>query len=295
MLDTFALPQELKFNPVLMPIEHEGVRLPTSIGQKIVRDDTNEVLGIVKSKYTPQPYAALWEPLVEGLEESGLDLDDAEIKWSTMNNGARMFADITLKSYNYDYIVGEPTALQMRVHNSVDGSLKYDVSAFIQRLWCSNGCARIAENTSVKFKHTISTEPEKIGQVAATWPLVLEDDAHLFNHMRKVDIERDTVQNFLNTNLCLTKTKTKVKVNETWLGRMMGLWDIYSSQIGKNGYAFYNALTHYGTHVDPDSLRGAEVGNRALRQEQDVQALVRGKAFKSLIRYDDYFEQSLAA
>ena len=294
MLNTFELPDALKFNPVLMPIEHEGVKLPTSIGQKIVRDDSNEVLGIVKSRYTPQPYNALWEPLVEGLEESGLDLDDAEIQWSTMNNGARMFADITLKSYNYDYIVGEPTALQLRVRNSVDGSLKYDVSAFIQRLWCSNGCARIAENTSVKFKHTISTEPEKIGQVAATWPLVLEDDAHLFNHMRKVNMERDTVQNFLNTNLCLTKTKTKVKVNETWLGSMMELWDTYSSQIGKNGYAFYNSLTHYGTHVDKDRLRGAEVGNRALRQEQDVQALVRGKAFKSLIRYDD-FEQRLAA
>ena len=294
MLNTFELPDALKFNPVLMPIEHEGVKLPTSIGQKIVRDDSNEVLGIVKSRYTPQPYNALWEPLVEGLEESGLDLDDAEIQWSTMNNGARMFADITLKSYNYDYIVGEPTALQMRVRNSVDGSLKYDVSAFIQRLWCSNGCARIAENTSVKFKHTISTEPEKIGQVAATWPMVLEDDAHLFNHMRTVPIERDTVQNFMTTNLCLTKTKTKVKVNEKWLGRMMGLWDTYSTQIGENGYAFYNALTHYGTHVDRDSLRGAEVGNRALRQEQDVQTLVRGPAFKKLINYDD-FEQRLAA
>jgi hypothetical protein len=294
MLDTFALPKELDFTPILMPIEHDGVRLPTSIGQKIVRDDTNQVLGIVKSRYTPQPYNALWEPLVEGLEGSGLDLDDAEIKWSTMNNGARMLADITLKSYNYDRIVGEKTALQMRVRNSVDGSLKYDVSAFIKRLWCSNGQARIAENTSVVFKHTISTEPEKIGQVAATWPIILEDDAHLFNHMRRVPIERDTVQNFMTTNLCLTKTKTKVKVNEKWLGRMMGLWDTYSTQIGRNGYAFYNALTHYGTHVDSNSLRGAEVGNVQLRQEQNVQALVRGDAFKKLIRYDD-FEQRLAA
>ena len=172
--------------------------------------------------------------------------------------------------------------------------MKYDVSAFIKRLWCSNGQARIAENTSVKFKHTISTEPEKIGQVAATWPTILEDDAHLFNHMRKVPVERDTVQNFMTKNLCLTKTKTKIKVNDKWLGRMMGLWDTYSSQIGKNGYAFYNALTHYGTHVDGNSLRGAEIGNVQLRQEQNVQALVRGGAFKKLIRYDD-FEQRLAA
>ena len=294
MLDTFALPKNLQFTPVLMPIEHEGSTLPTSIGQKIVRDDTNEVLGIVKSRYTPQPYSLLWEPLVEGLEESGLDLSKAEIKWNIMNNGARMFADITLKSYNYDRIVGEKTALQMRVINSVDSTLKYDVSAFIQRLWCANGCARIAENTSVKFKHTIGTEPEKIGKVAATWPTVLEDDAHLFNHMRGVPMVRDTVQNFMIKNLCVTKTKVKTKVNEKWLGRMLGLWDNYSTQIGENGYAFYNTLTHYGTHVDGDSLRGAEVGNVQLRQEQNVQALVRGDAFKKLINYDD-FEQRIAA
>ena len=294
MLQALELPEALRFVPRKEPIEHNGQNLPASVGQKIVRGDTNEVVGIVKSRHTPTDYMTLWGPLVEGLEESGLDLSGVECKFTSMNNGARMFADITLKSYNYDRIVGEATALQMRVRNSVDGSLKYDVSAFIKRLWCSNGCARIAENTSVKFKHTISTQPEKIGQVAATWPMVLEDDAHLFNHMRTVPIERDTVQNFMTTNLCLTKTKTKVKVNEKWLGRMMGLCDTYSTQIGENGYAFYNALTHYGTHVDRDSLRGAEVGNRALRQEQDVQTLVRGPAFKKLINYDD-FEQRLAA
>mgnify|MGYP003138716721 CR=1 FL=1 len=294
MLDTFKLPESLRFTPVLVPIQHEGQDLPKSIGQKIVRDDTNEVLGIVKSRYTPQPYSALWEPLVEGLEESGLDLDDVELKWNTMDRGARMFADITLKSYNYDRIVGEKTALQMRVRNSVDGSLKYDISAFIKRLWCSNGQARIAENTSVQFKHTISTDPEKIGKVAATWPMALESDAHLFNHMRTVDVNRDETQSFLAENLCLTKTKTQVKVNQKWLGRMLGLWDTYSASIGNNGYALYNTLTHYGTHVDRESLRGADMGNRALRQEQDVQTLVRGRAFKSLIKYDD-FEQQLAA
>ena len=295
MLNTFELPEELKFNPVLVPIQHNGYDLPKTLGQKVVRDDTNEVVGIVKSRNTPTPYADLWEPLVNGLEASGLDLDDAEIKWNTMNNGARMYADITLKSYNYDRIVGEKTALQMRVRNSVDGSLKYDVSAFIKRLMCSNGQSRIAENTSVKVKHTANTEPEKIGKVAATWPIILEDDAHLFNHMRSVGIDRGVAHHFLTQNLCLTKTKTKIKTNDKWLGRMMGLWDTYSTSIGSNGYALYNTLTHYGTHVDPESLRGAEVGNRALRQEQDVQALVRGEAFKNIIKYDTFQEQLLAA
>ncbi len=292
--DIFELPDNLKFKPVLMPIEHDGVNLPTTLGQKVVREDTNQVLGIVKSRNTPKPYADLWEPLVNGLKTSGLDLTNSTIKWNTMNNGARMFADITLKNYNYDHIVGERTALQMRVRNSVDGSIKYDISAVIKRLSCLNGQSSIAENTSAQFKHTVNTNPEKIGKVASTWPILLEADAHLFNHMKEINLSRDVVQEFMATNLCVTPTKTRIKINEKWLNRMMSLWDTYSSSIGSNGYAFYNCLTHYGTHVDSNSLRGAEVGNVQLRQEKNVQTLVRGPAFKKLIKYDD-FEQQLAA
>ena len=292
--DVFELPSQLRFTPVLRPIEHEGRTISKRLGQKIVRDDTNEVLGIVKSKYTPQPYSKLWEPLVEGLKASKLDLFDAKVRWIIMNNGARMYADIELKAYDFEKIVGEPTSLALRVKNSIDGSIKYDVSAFLRRLSCANGQTRIAENTSVQFKHTINTEPEKIGNLASTWPEVLQEDGHLFNHMRKVGVARETVQTFLAENLCVTRTKSGDQVNKKWLNRMLDLWDNYSSGIGHNGYALYNSLTHYGTHVNPASLRGAEVGNRVLRQEQDVQTLVRGTAFKNLIRYDD-FEQQLAA
>ena len=75
---------------------------------------------------------------------------------------------------------------------------------------------------------------------------------------------------------------------------MMSLSDTYSASIGENTYALYNALTHYGSHVDIDSLRGADLCNRALRQEKDVKSLVQGKAFRKLIKYDA-FERLLAA
>jgi len=270
------LPEELKFNPVLRYIEHDGKPLSSLIGQKIVRDDKNEVLGIVKSRYAPQPYSALWNPLMEGLQTSDLDMSKAEVKWSIMNNGARMFADITLRHYDYDKIVGEPTALAMRVYNSVDGSLSYSVTAFIKRLVCLNGMT------------------VRIAQVASTWPVALENDAHMFNHMKAIPIQRPDAQIFLTKNLCVTRTKSKIKTNEKWLNTMMSLYDRYSDSIGNNTYALYNALTHYGTHIDLESVRGADLGNRALRQEKDVKNLVQGRAFKNLINYDE-FEQRLAA
>jgi len=290
----FELPDALKFTPELRPIEHGGSAISTQLGQKIVNSDTNEVLGIVKSRYTPRPYSDLWDSLVEGLKMSDLDLSDAKVKFVTSRNNARMYADIELKAYNFEEAIGEPTSLAMRVKDSVDGSVKYDVSAFLRRLSCLNGQTRIAENTSVSFKHTVMAEPEKLGKIASRWPEVLIEDGHLFNHMRKVPVSRDDTQTFLSKNLCVRKTKTEKAVNKKMLNFMMGLWDTYSNRIGNNGYALYNSLTHYGTHVDRDSLRGAEYGDRALRQEQEVQAVVRGSNFKKIIRYDD-FEQLVAA
>ena len=54
----------------------------------------------------------------------------------------------------------------------------------------------------------------------------------------------------LFAKFCTTTTKVESRVNKAWLGRMVTLWDNYSRSIGKNGYALYNALTHYGTHSD---------------------------------------------
>tara|TARA_R100000808_G_scaffold20548_1_gene44403 strand:+ start:720 stop:1634 length:915 start_codon:yes stop_codon:yes gene_type:complete len=298
-LNRLALPPELDFDPVLRPIEHEGTALPPTIGQKIVRADTNDVLGIVKSRYTPQPYSALWEPLIDGLCASELDLSEATATFRSVRDGAAMLADITLKNYNYDKIVGEPTALALRVRNSVDGTTKYEVSARILRLACLNGMTRVSESTSARFMHTAGTDPERIGKVASEWPLALEQDAHLFNHMRQVPVSVETAQTFLAKNLCFTRTRTKVKTNEKWLNRMMATHDSYRASIGDNGYAFYNTLTHYGTHVDTDSGRQTtDVGQRALQQERNVTALVRGPAFKNLVEYDVFerqFSSSLAA
>ena len=294
LVHSLELPKHLQYKPLLQHIDHEGKFISSSLGRKVVRDDTNEVVGIVKSRARPTPFSDVWYPLVEGLEKSDLDLSGVEVAWMSSNNGAKMVADITLRNYPYDRIVGEPMALAMRVYNSVDGSLSYKIVAYIKRLACLNGMPSIAENTSVTFKHTAGTDPAKIGKQASTWPAALENTAHVFNWMKNIQIERDDTQTFLTTNLCVTKTPSGIKTNQKWLNTMMSLSDTYSASIGENTYALYNALTHYGSHVDIDSLRGADLCNRALRQEKDVKNLVQGKAFRKLIKYDE-FEQRLAA
>ena len=278
------MPEVLDFEPVLKPVIYNGQPVPDKMF--VVREDNDQPLAVVGSKHRPTNYRKLWEPLREGLIASDLDLTDATVQWHVVNNGAAMFADVTLKAYDFERIIGEPTSMKMRVLNSVNGSWKYDVSAFLLRLACLNGMSRVDQGTSASFKHTVNTDPEKIGDVASQWPILLESDGHFFNHMKKVQITGEEAKDVF-AKFCTTTTKVESRVNKAWLGRMVTLWDNYSRSIGQNGYALYNALTHYGTHSDKSTSRG-DVNAKLVRQEQIVTKFLRSPAFKKAVRYDDF-------
>ena len=285
------MPEVLDFEPVLKPVIYNGQPVPDKMF--VVREDNDQPLAVVGSKHRPTNYRKLWEPLREGLAASDLDLTDATVQWHVVNNGAAMFADVTLKAYDFERIIGEPTSMKMRVLNSVNGSWKYDVSAFLLRLACLNGMSRVDQGTSASFKHTVNTDPEKIGDVASQWPILLESDGHFFNHMKKVQITNEEAT-ALFAKFCTTTTKVESRVNKAWLGRMVTLWDNYSRSIGQNGYALYNALTHYGTHSDKSTSRG-DVNAKLVRQEQSVTKFLRSPAFKKAVRYDDFHAGGVVA
>ena len=288
------MPEVLDFEPVLKPVIYNGQPVPDKMF--VVRQDNDQPLAVVGSKHRPTNYRKLWEPLREGLAASDLDLTDATVQWHVVNNGAAMFADVTLKAYDFERIIGEPTSMKMRVLNSVNGSWKYDVSAMLMRLACLNGMSRVDQGTSAAFKHTVNTNPQRIGDVASQWPVLLESDGHFFNHMKRVKITTREVKDLFST-FCTSTTKVGTRVNKAWLGRMVQLWDNYSASIGQNGYAMYNALTHYGTHSDYSTSHSwhggsahtrADVNAKLVRQEQTVTKFLRSPAFKKVVRYDDF-------
>ena len=291
--DSLALPDTMNFPVGLEPIYHNGKELPKKDGQFVVNRRTNEPISIVGGQYVAHDYNHFWEPLIEGIEMSGIDLSKATVKFTNIRHGAAMKAVITIPNEDVSNIMGEAMALGIGVLNSLDGSLKYEVSVYNIRLACFNGLWRMAESTSAKFKHTVGTDPERIATVASTWPLELRQDTHAFKHMREVFIHPSIAEDFLSRKLCVTRTKRETKINKKWLNRMLALNDTYRATMGDNAWALYNAITHYGTHVDTDSIRG-DVGQRAVRQEKEAQTLVRGSAWKDLIRFGD-LEQRLVA
>ena len=291
--NSLALPEQFNFPVGLEPIYHNGIKIPKKDGQFVVNKRTNEPISIVGGQYVAHDYNHFWEPFIKGIYMSGLDLSNATVKFISIQNCSAMKAIITIPNDVISNIVGEPMALGIDFKTSHNGSLKYEVTVYNIRLACENGLLRIAESTSAKFKHTIGTDPERIATVASTWPSELRKDAHLFNHMREVPISLPVAEAFLAKNLCITQTKHgRIKINKKWLNNMLSFHDFYKSTMGDTAWTLYNALTHYGTHVDTDSIRG-DVGQRAIRQEKDVQTLVRGSAWKSLIRFGDFEQQQL--
>ena len=294
MLPTsLALPEQFNFPVGLEPIYHNGKELPKKDGQFVVNLRTNEPISIVGGQYVAHDYNHFWEPLIEGIDMSGIDLSTATAKFTNIRNGAGMKAVITIPNDDVSNIVGEAMALGIGVLTSHDGSLKYEVSAYNIRLACLNGLWRMAESTSAKFKHTLGTNPERISTVASAWPMALRQDTVVYNHMRELSLHPSVAEAFLARNLCVTHTKRETKVNKKWLNKMLSLHDTYRATMGDTAWALYNTITDYGTHVDTDNIRG-DVGQRAVRQEKDAQTLVRGSAWKDLIKYEELEQQVVA-
>lgn len=269
------LPPHLNFEPV----RERQMRNGYEVAGKwwTINPLTDEVIGDGKRNHRPQNFAILWDSLREGLHGSGLQLKDAETKFRSFNNCAGMRADIILPYENFDIIVGEPTALKIAISNSHDQSSKLNIAAMIYRYWCDNGQASMAENTSLSQLNTISSDPERIGAVAAKWPEFLQQDAHKMKQMQGVPVSRYDAINFYSTHVASTQTRSGKVVNRAMLDRIMGIHDTYKS-LGDTSYRVYNTLTHLSTHVESKAC----ATKKQLVMEDKISGIVNGDAFQEL-------------
>jgi hypothetical protein len=192
-----------------------------------------------------------------------------------------MSAKIVLKNYNFEKKLGEPAKMVMMVRDSHDQSVRRQVSAMIYRLACLNGMIAPRETVGISQKHTTYSDPETVGKVAANFPVQLERDAEVMARMRQVKVARDYVIDFLRRNVATYYTKSGAKVNNKYLEKVVGIHDWYSG-LGDNAYRLYNTLTHISTHVEAQR-DGTEVERKRIRVEQDIENVIRGQEFQSLL------------
>lgn len=277
LLDTVlpALPQILNFEPVREPQIRNGVAIRNQYW--VVNPNTDTVIGNGKSIHNPQNFSKVWDSFREGLLHSGLDTSEAEVKFNVIKEGAAMEAQIVLKRYQYEQVLGEPAKMTMSFRDSHDQSIRRQIRAMIYRLACLNGMIAPREAVGIVQKHTTYSDPDTVGKIASKFPDQLLKDARTMRLMQGVKVQRADAIDFLERNVATYPTKTGTKVNKKWLDRIVGIQDSYNI-LGENSYHLYNTLTHISTHVES---RTAEVATKRIRIEQDIESVIRGEEFQT--------------
>jgi hypothetical protein len=208
---------------------------------------------------------------------SGLDTSEAEVKFNVIKEGAAMDAQIILKRYQYEQVLGEPAKMTMSFRDSHDQSIRRQIRAMIYRLACLNGMIAPREAVGIVQKHTTYSDPDTVGKIASRFPDQLLKDAQTMRLMQGVKVQRADAIDFLERNVATYPTKTGTKVNKKWLDRIVGIHDSYNI-LGDNTYHLYNTLTHISTHVES---RTADVATKRIRIEQDIESVIRGEEFQT--------------
>ena len=103
--------------------------------------------------------------------------------------------------------------------------------------------------------------------------------------LRDVKVQREAAIEFFKQNVATYITKTGPQVNKKMWEESVGIYDNYNS-IGDNAYRVYNVLTHLSTHIEA-KRDGTDTERKRIRYEQDMDAVIKGAAFRSLAKLDE--------
>lgn len=115
-------------------VTESGLVIPNA--RAIVRGDTDEVVGLVKSAYKTLTHDAALHPILEAFERTG---EKVHKVIRTTHNGARMYANLTFPEYQRSAGGNDNYWPGITVTNSLDGTRRYMTELELMRLICTNG------------------------------------------------------------------------------------------------------------------------------------------------------------
>ena len=273
-----ALPVELDFDPVREPLVHNGRKVDGH--HAIINPLTDEVMCVSKRQHNPVNFSRMWDAFREGIEASGIDTSQIQVKFNKAKGNSAYSVDMLFKKYEYEPAVGDLHSMRFRLYDSHDMTFKHHIQCGLFRYWCSNGCASIAENLQVDRKHTLLADPEKLGTVVADWPQRLEQEAEVYATMMGTEVTKEIAIEFIRKEVATYRVASGIKVNAKMVEEGARIWNMYKN-LGDTGYRLFNVMTHIGTHVT--GREGTDMARKQARIEQQVQDGIARPAFKTLV------------
>ena len=114
----------LVFEPKREALRHDGMIVKDKfaiINPSIWNLDSNrrgEVMQVVGKSHVATPYSVMWNSMCEGIEMSGLDTSQVQIKFIVSPDGGSYAADIIFKQYEFTPAVGDVHSMRFRIYDS---------------------------------------------------------------------------------------------------------------------------------------------------------------------------------
>ena len=270
------MPDYLQFTTHKEPTRMEGK-------DYVVNDETDEVLGIVGSKFNAVSHQEFYHNVYNTMSEQlGEDaMQGVQIKWNTARNGAFAMLDATMPSTKATIVTDkQQTDISQRVIalHGVDGLCSNQVFFGAIDFFCTNGMIR-GEHDKVRRKNTTNFN-------MFSFINELKDANSDFYK------QAEQLQAWANTSTKHIDMKTMLESvikSERKAEKMYSLYNTEASTRGHNAFALYSAFTNYASYADERngfSLRNTGNDTNSVSmwlREQEVTKWVSSPQFKELV------------
>ena len=231
----------------VLPVEIQtvsGIIIPNK--KALVREDTEQVLGIHSNSYDPYQNEELLDLLFKITQQTGLEFHSGGM----FDGGEKVFFQLKSNDHKIgdDTIKGYVTGL-----NSFDGTTSLAFGNYDFTISCRNSFWRGYNLLDQKLKHNQNMRP-RIDEILRKIDLVLEEEKVIFNTIDKFNDVRmtqevkDLVFNYLfdlegqekTEDLSTRKLNLIEKFNYDLMGEI--------STKGDNLWGLFSAVTRYTTH-----------------------------------------------
>ena len=274
--DGLEVPEYLDFTTRTEPTRMAGKKY-------VINNDTDEVLGIVGSKFNSvthkEFYDKVWKTMSEQL---GADaMEGVQVRWNTARNGAFAMLDATMPSTKALITTDkQQTEISQRVIalHGVDGLCSNQVFFGAIDFFCTNGMIR-GEHDKVRRKNTTNFSMHTFIKELENANSDFYSQAEQLQAWADTPLEYNSVRDMLHS----------LMGSEQKGDKMLGLYANEVMDRGHNAFALYSAFTNYASYADERNgfkLRNTGNDTNAVSmwgREQEVTKWVSSKQFKELV------------
>jgi len=239
---------------LLFNVESEELR--TASGKLVpkrkalINTRTNDVMSVVSDSYKVVTNEQIFSSFCNSIQASGINAEGAQVEVRQTPNGARAMVDFIFPNESISvYGDDSQTSLQLCALNSFDGSTRYLTKAGGLRMKCLNGQILGHIVGSYSSTHTNALDVQAGAESVISMIQQFQNAQNYWAQMMLVPVNEEVAIRVFKEFLGI-KQELEAQRQNSRLERCIKLWRQYANEMGHNGYALYNVLTHYVSHQE---------------------------------------------